>query len=403
MNRKIRLILTVFALSLVFAGCNLVEVNPERDAAIVVAKVGDKEITKSEFSEIVYMYYLYGYLDDQILSDPDQKKEYYKTILDILIDEKVKEIKAEELGCMVFTDEEKAELAQSLEDNLETYRSMYKSDLKAEEANADLKDEAIDSLVEKGFDEYLISRNISVEDISRTNEAAMAQNKLYEKITDIPEPTESDINSRYEQNKIQQIRGFSEGAIIFEQTANGNDNLYYVPENVRQAQHILIKIPDEITSAIEGLQENDSDAAAAKLEDALEELEEAANEAYARAVSNEETFEDLMNELGEDPGMDTKEYYIVMNPTQYFESAFAQALFDLDSIGDISEPISTGFGYHIIKYYGDMESGDTSYSDLHDEILDEIYTENKQTKFSENMEIWKESLKIKKYLNRLDD
>lgn len=403
MNRTIRLILIVFALSLVFAGCNLVEVNPERDAAIVVAKVGDKEITKSEFGEILYMYYLYGYLNDQIMSDPDQKNEYYKMILDILIDEKVKEIKAEELGCMIFSDEEKAELAQSLEDNLETYRSMYKSDLKDDEANADLKEEDIDALVEKGFDDYLTSRSLSVEDINKSNEFAMAQDKLYEKITDLPEPAESDINSRYEENRLTQMRGFSDGSIVFEQVANGNDNLYYVPENVRQAQHILIKIPDETASMIKALQEDDADAAATKLEETLAEIEDAANDAYARATSGNETFEDLMTELGDDPGMNSKDFYIVMNPTQYFELPFVEALFALEEAGDISEPAASKFGYHIIKYYGDLESGETAYSDLHDEILEEIYNENKQTKFNENMEIWKETIKIKKYLNRLDD
>ncbi len=90
-------------------------------------------------------------------------------------------------------------------------------------------------------------------------------------------------------------------------------------------------------------------------EDALKE----ANAAYERAV-NGENFEELIDELGEDPGQ-TSEYGYMFTEGEMVEE-FENTVKSLE-IGEISEPVRTDYGYHVIKRYDIARKGDPSYDD----------------------------------------
>ncbi len=117
-----------------------------------------------------------------------------------------------------------------------------------------------------------------------------------------------------------------------------------------------------------------------------------ANAAYDRAVGGE-SFEDLINELGEDPGLDVEGGYVFTDNGQMvkeFESA-SKAL----KVGEISKPVRTTYGYHVIKRYPLPEKGTESY----DAYVENVRGEKGYAKYQAEQETllkeWKSEFEMK--------
>lgn len=102
----------------------------------------------------------------------------------------------------------------------------------------------------------------------------------------------------------------------------------------------------------------------------------AAIDAYDRAV-NGESFEALIEELGEDPGQDPATVYLFTEGEMVPE--FEDAVKNL-KVGEISMPVKTSYGYHVIKKYDIPKEGDTAY----DYYLSEIRTTIGSSKITED-------------------
>lgn len=401
----IKLTAIVLAFGLIFAGCSMVEVNEERDRETVIAKVGDQVILKGEFLDIYNMYALYGYYPADFDTDPEQRETYkiaVEELISSMIDNKVIEITAKEQGCYDFSFEDRKEIDEEIENALDTYVTMYVNDLKEDPANAELSDDELRATAFENLDTFLNEKGYGFvkQDIINDYEASKAQEILFEKTTASVTAPEDEIKLKYDLLVENAKSGYETGYSSFENDAASTDTIYYVPDDVRMGQHILIKIPDEFADEIQELQNaGETELAEVKYEEALRSISAAAYEAYDRAVAGED-FKMLIEELGEDPGMTTNEYYTVMYPSQNYVPEFAEGLFALENVGDISEPIATAFGYHIIKYYGDMESGPVPYDELHDLLYDSLMEEKQNTFFTEQIAIWREGINVKTYYNR---
>jgi len=401
----IKLIAIVLAFGLIFAGCSMIEVNEVRDRETVIAKVGDEVVLKGEFQDVYNMYEAYGYYPENFSTDPEQKETYIMAVeelIDSMVDTKVLEITAFEKGCYEFSLEDRKELDEDIADALDTYVNMYTADLVLDPVNAELSEEELKALALENIDTYLTDFNVGFkkQDVIDDYETSKAQEVLYDLTTASVTVTEDELKTWYEFLVENAKTSYESGYASFESDASSTDTLYYVPENVRMGQHILITLPEDMALEVQELQAaGEIDLAKIKLDEALRAIEGAANEAYDRAVAGED-FVLLMQELGEDPGMTTYEYYTVMYPSQNYVAEFAEGLFALENVGDISEPVATAFGYHIIKYYGDMESGPVSYDEIHDDLYNSQLEEKQDIYFTEQIAVWKESIDVKTYYNR---
>ena len=132
-------------------------------------------------------------------------------------------------------------------------------------------------------------------------------------------------------------------------------------EDQVHARHILIKV--------------EKDADEATVEEAKKRAEEIAKEAKASGAD----FEALAKEKSEGPagprggdlGFFTKERMV----PQFSEAAFAM------KTGEISDPVRSDFGFHVIQVVEKKEAGKTSF----DEAKDEIMAELERQKFRESM------------------
>lgn len=105
----------------------------------------------------------------------------------------------------------------------------------------------------------------------------------------------------------------------------------YINKNYVTVQHVLISTDDEEGNALS--------------EEAATEKLNLANDIYAKAVGGED-FRALIDQYGEDPGMTAQDSYTFTKGKMVIE--FEEASFQLN-VGEISEPVKSDFGYHIIK------------------------------------------------------
>lgn len=122
-----------------------------------------------------------------------------------------------------------------------------------------------------------------------------------------------------------------------------------------QAQHILIGTTDENNQPI-------TDKAT------LDAIEAKVKDIHKRAVSGED-FNDLIIEFNEDPGMETNpEGYVFTKGEMVAE--FEKAAYALAD-GEISAPVRTEYGWHIIKKIGTVKKLPLT-PELHQQIAEEL-------------------------------
>lgn len=119
---------------------------------------------------------------------------------------------------------------------------------------------------------------------------------------------------------------------LYRHFVTADDIKAYAKENFVHVQHVLISTMDESNKELTG--------------EAFDEKTALANDIYKKATSGED-FYSLVEQYGEDPGMEG-------NPDGYtftynmMVKEFEEKSFELE-VGEISEPVKTPYGYHIIK------------------------------------------------------
>ena len=154
---------------------------------------------------------------------------------------------------------------------------------------------------------------------------------------------------------------------------------FYTSDIVR-VKHILIMTIDEMTQ--ESL---DSEGVIAAKTEA---------EAIMERAKNGEDFDSLVAELSQDPGSQSSPdgYYVgkgfALGMQGGMVTAFETASLEL-AVGDVSDVVETGYGYHIIKRYENQESA-------YEENQDEILALARATAFDKMLDEWKSVARIEK-------
>jgi peptidyl-prolyl cis-trans isomerase D len=120
-----------------------------------------------------------------------------------------------------------------------------------------------------------------------------------------------------------------------------NKDKFVGPEQ-RRASHILI----------EG---NDADALASI-------------ESIQQRLQQGEDFAALATESSQDPGSAAQGGDLGFFQRDVMEPAFEEAVFALEQVGEISEPVKTEFGYHLIKLTGIRHAEGKSFAEVRDEV-----------------------------------
>ena len=312
--------LGIFAFSAV--GCEMIQKTPEAIRNTVVAKVGDYKITKGEVDDLVEPYLSsYGdYENDESLAEQVQSLRVQG--LNLLVEDKMMELKAEEFNVMPTQEEIDTEVQSYIDSMIETYGG------------------------EDSFNTALENAGLTLDEYKETMTKNIKSNLI---VTNVTEELFKDVNVTDDE-----IKTYYDEHLDSYKTAT--------------VSHILIAD------------------------------EEKAKEIREKAVNGED-FASLAKEYSEDTG--TKEDGGSLGTVSYDTTSYVQEFTDAFKAlgeGEISEPVKSDYGYHIIKV---TDIKQESLDDAKEDIKTTLEDEKKDEIYDSSIEQWKEEYKVKTYENRL--
>lgn len=435
----------LIALACLLSGCNLIEIDPKMQADEDIAKINQKysktaasydggAITIGEaigdfnsyYNEMAYMYYYYlnmslSQSDALSMAEEVLAAHVRAAIVSAKYDE-AHSLSDETIAAM------EADIQTAYEDNLAS--AMEEAEGKTEAAKAE---NARVLLREFGLDYDSYYANV----LTSTKTSEM-EDILRAEITEV---SEEELQAAYEAKLAEQQSLYTDGS-SFESAMTGSEEIVcWMPEGYRRVKHILLMPADEIKSAYglaaDALESSESDLEALKAElqaandddlqegdrtpeeiqkeiDAIEEtlpnLKRALAEAeqaclddvqadadaiYDRLAAGE-SFEALIAEYGEDPGMQNEPTmsrgYYVSAASQNWESNFRDGAMALASVGDYSQtPVVSGSGVHIIQYTADVPAGNVDLEQLRDALTAETLSELQDAHCESTIDAWVEA------------
>ena len=313
--------LGIFAFSAV--GCNMIEKTPEAIKNTVLAKVSGEKVTKGEVDEIADPY-LSQYGEDYATNTElaDTVKQIRTQALNLLVEEKIMNLKAKELG----VEPTQEEIDTKTNEYLETMKTNYGGE---EGLNSALQQAG---LTLEGYTETL----------TKSMKSQLTRDKVLEEVFKDVSVTDEEIKTYFDENK----ESFETATV----------------------SHILIK--DETK----------------------------AKEIREKAVSGED-FAALAKEYSEDTG--TKEAGGSLGTVAYNSTELVAEFMEgvrATKNNEISEPVKSDYGYHIIKVT-DYKEG--SIEDSKESIKTTLENQKKNDLYTETVEQWKKDYKVKIYEDRL--
>ena len=229
--------------------------------------------------------------------------------------------------------------------------------------------------------------------------------------------TEEEIQAAYNDTVNEEMEYVGNDAGMYEMYQNYYGyTFHYIPEGYRGITHILLKVDQELldnwTSLSARLEESheetegtgESEEPSETEEPVTEEMVEAARQAILDSqketldainakLESGVSFEDLIAEYGTDPGMQTesnlKNGYSIHPDSIIYDAAFTKAAAALEKVGDVSDPVVSSFGIHILYYLRDIPAGAIEISEEEKEQLkSDIESERISLAFSEYYDQW---------------
>ena len=373
-------------------GCGI---NDNEDT--VVAKVNGEKITKGEFNKLYDQVKQNYYITEEIENDPEQKEtiaEIKADILEQLIVQKLIVQKAKDAG-FVVTDEILDQARTEFENIIAEVASQMEimDNNMQDEQEEDTEDQGKDYVGEaRAFVEEQLDAMGQTEDeyIELIAQQIVIDNYVEELVKDV-NANEQEIQEYYEERL--QIQKENISILAFEEVE------LYSPEEVR-VKHVLIKLPQEDIEQYNAMvDEGKTEEADKYLDEKLKAIEPKAMEVLEKAQNGQE-FEKLIEEYGEDPGMEDNDVGYIVRQDGSFVPQFEEAAFSLEE-GEISDLVASSYGYHIIKLYEKMPEKVYTLEEKYDELEQVVSQHKKIDAWTVMLDEWLEKAEIKRYEGRL--
>ena len=385
MKKLIRLLAVALAV-MMLAGCSLVTVNEEK---IVVATVGDETITKAEFNEgFNALLSQYGYTQDSE-EIADQLKTLKENYIAQMVEDKVLERKIKELGLDQVTDEEKAAAEQEIQDWYDEQYAALVENFKTDDTVEDPEAKAAETI-----ENYLSQYGLTLDQMKENSVASISSDKLYDYVTKDVTVTEEEAKIEFANKVAAAKEKYDADLSAYVSDFENGATIYYTPEGCYYITHILISLTDEQKQDIKNLRADDDETVAATADEKREEylltIREKA-ESVLKLVDEGGDFEALMEEYGEDPGMKNEAYkngYLTYAGDTGFVTEFADACAALTEDGMTSGLVASDFGYHIIRRVSTVPSGEATFEDVKDSLMESMLTDKKSTTYDQQVEAW---------------
>lgn len=400
MNKKIVLALVLTLALLVNTGCSLIVKDEAVDRATPIIEVAGQVITKGEVKDqIGYMldsyegyYAQYGMPFDK--TDAENIAMAQEDVINGLIQGAVQQAKVAELGLDALTSDEELVITSSAEADHKLYFDLIQSYFFAD---TELTGDALTAAVEKQMMDLGYPTQEELVENERMN---LWQKKLREAVVGDVTVSDDEIAAEYDSRVAGAKAAYEANADAFIEDSNMGDPAYYTPAGLRYVKHILVKFNEADQTAITDLQ-TALDTLTDEAEIAAKQAEiDAATEAAFAAVmptiteiqeklAAGESFDSLITAYNQDPGMSADSVgYAVNATTTAWVPEFRDAAMALANVGDVSQPVRSSYGIHLIQYTADIPEGAAAFETVRDTIADELLTEKQDNTYTETLNKW---------------
>ena len=125
-----------------------------------------------------------------------------------------------------------------------------------------------------------------------------------------------------------------------------------------------------------------------------------------RNIVNRRNWDALMEQYGQDPGKQTspakENGYPVSADSTNWVTEFRDAAMALENVGDVSEPVRSEYGIHIIKYVSDAVEGEVGLDAVRDALETEVLTQKQDEAYTAAVDAWVAEADAKIYKDRLN-
>ena len=272
-----------------------------------------------------------------------------------------------------LTEEKKAELAAQVQTTLDNTREYLESYLSASGYTGDELTQAVeDQLTQAGYSEESLMETAELNDVL---------NYLYEKATADIAVTEDEVKAAFDEKVATQKENYADLDTFINDYVNENEILY-TPEGVRLMECIYIaKVDGEAT-------EDEATKAEATPEESADIAElsgYAKAKAVAASIAGGADFEEAMKAYNEDSSTEEQMLrgYPVAEGSQLYGEEFIAGALALENVGDVSDVIATDYGYFILRYAKDLETGEVDFESRKETETEEALTNKKNDAYTE--------------------
>ena len=277
-----------------------------------------------------------------------------------------------------LTDEKKDELTAQVQTALDSMREYLESYLSAYGYTGDELAAAVEEqLSQTGYSEESLTESAELNDILSF---------IYDKATADVTVTEDEVKEAFDTKVAEQKENYADIDTFINDYINENEILY-TPENVRLMECIYIARPDGEATPGEATAEEAATADEATAEEAADIASltgYAKAEAVVAAIAGGEDFEEAMKAYNEDSSTEEqmlRGYPVAAESTTYSEE-FHNGAMALENVGDVTDVIVTDYGYFILRYAKDLESGEVDFEARKDAETEETLTNKKNDAYT---------------------
>lgn len=334
---------------------------------------------------------LFGFSDAEAVSG-----DVLDEVLQTLVADKVLYAKAEELGLTTLTAEDEATIKANAQEYYDEQKEFYASSVDTAGMSAAEADAAVDA--------YMASDvGVTLEGLIEEQKQDYWIQKLYDHVGAGITATEEEVQAAYTQLLADQKELFAEYPEEYEYAIMSGQTIVYNLENYRRVKHILLAFEDydvaeQVQALTDSIMELDPETQMTEIELLQEDLDKlyVDLEAKANSVIDElnggADFDALIEKYGMDEGMafeptKTEGYYVSANSIQW-AADFVEGCMMLEEVGQVSTPVRSVSGVHIIKYIGDVVPGEVALDAVRDQITAEVVAEKQDAAYETQVAQW---------------
>ena len=339
----------------------------EAPSRVLLMTIDDENVYQDQVEEIAQLLLQYGYTDG-LNRELALKYVLLNQVAPFLL---TRDIQEDLLGAEKYA-ELKEEYANEFNDYFQQYADSFAQEGDTEEDKA-----AHLAQAQKDFEEAGLNVDQYVSDMISQDAFEKYREQIDVDITD------EEVDARY-MEYIEEEKAFFEGDIPkYEAYQRYGYTLYWQPEGYRGIIHILINADEAALGEYKAASDDEGRQAAA--EKVVASVQDTLDEIY-KALEEGEEFTSLIEKYNIDPGMKNEENlkngYAVYKDSDTFMSEFTLGAFsdEMQQVGDVSKPVVTSYGVHILYYLRDIPEGA---KELTEEFAGELRDELKSAKLSE--------------------